>query len=91
MNPEPMTDFTRFTTLKGSIDTAEMNTTDGETRLKSAEVESVQLGLAFDSGIPNPIPTIHKRMENNSLPKLFMSIPLEAESSSVRHPNRRIS
>jgi hypothetical protein len=74
MNPEPMTVFTRFMTLKGSIETAEIKTTEGETLLKSSEIESVQLGFAFNSEIPNPIPTIQRRNENNPILKLFMFI-----------------
>jgi hypothetical protein len=70
-----MTDLTRLVTLKGSIDEAVMKTTDGETCLKSSMIESVQVGLAFNSGIPSPIPKILRRIENNKLPKLFMLIP----------------
>ena len=75
MNPEPMADFNRFMTLKGSMDAAEMNTTDGETCLKSSGIELVQLELAFNSGIPNPRLIMHKKIENNRILMLFIPIP----------------
>ena len=76
MNPEPMADLTRFMTLKGSMDPVEMNTTDGETCLKSSGIDLAQLELAFNSGITNPRLIMHKKIEYNRILMLFILIPL---------------
>jgi hypothetical protein len=65
INPEPMTELTRLVTLKGSMDTAEINTTAGETRWKSSGICSAQLGLAITCGIPIIVAAASMRIEMN--------------------------
>ncbi len=81
MNPEPMPVFTRFMILKGSMEVAAMNTTDGETSLKTSGIESVKTVSAFESGMPNPILKMHKKIKNNNLLKLLMAITLSLKRS----------
>ena len=46
MKPEPIEVVTRSLDLKGSKDTEEMKTTDGETRLNTVGTDSLQSDLA---------------------------------------------
>jgi hypothetical protein len=61
-----MTELTRLVTLKGSMATAVINTTDGETRWKSSGICSVQLGLAINCGIPVVVMATSMRIETSN-------------------------
>lgn len=50
-----------------------MKTTDGETSLKTAGIVSVQADSAFNWDVINPILNMDKKVENNTLLKLFMT------------------
>jgi hypothetical protein len=52
-----------------------MNTTAGETCLKSSGIDLLQSGSAFNSGIPNPMLAMHRQMEHRRLLKFFIPRP----------------
>lgn len=63
IKPEPTEVAKRSLVLKGSKETAEMNTTEGETFLKISGTDSLQADLADVSGFTMPSKTKEMRIE----------------------------